>query len=633
MILERLNLPDLLEDEINALEELKKKRAEGVPRKRQESGVITSKATSKRQNVTVNIRYIKRDDTQSEDQVISETVNGDDSGAVSDRIINNYKQFSGKTKDTDSRKADKRDSNEIFENSNTEDSNTNDHTPEKVGKMKNKSENQCNDTETNSLMNVGDVSLTDLLDSCQEPEEERDVSSIIGSLRVGSTPGDYCSQSTQENLVISSTKIDRAMELPSKTSTPINKKFNFKTKKKNDTDANVDTLPDKDLLTDKKSNEQKQSVIHKTIENRIIFSTQRQQTEKRVDTRKEKKVKKDRKEGYSSDDELSPIVKSSRARLVCIKDKKSTNIGEGPSSSGMPASRRKGIENVLKKKPADDLKNTLEEHKPDKSNEGRKKKRSSSSDNDKHLSNKTSAPEKENTAVTLNRDTDKSKSAAKSNISSTTLTKLKKFQFDESKSRIFSGSDSSGISDSSISLTDSMISGNLWTNENDTGSGVSQKSLHKENEIPLLSNKTENGTKESANNKKETDGDKLRKFGFKRKIDTVEKVIELKSENENVINTKTDLSAQVVSSQTFTESTGQLESSKSEKKGPSWLATLKAKFSSPVLNFSVSKATEKKSSAYNGSHGNDVDDDLDDIDFDGSDFLSTLNKSKRQKTN
>ena len=499
MILERLNLQDLLEEEKETLLELEKlKESQKSNPPAQKKSPCTRSEINKTTGILVertieNIKSVNHSDVEVSNvpeclpkNNSNETYKGSsDSNPV--QVIDgksNHVRASQITSKTSTK-------NEIGQLPASQITNRN------AGKM--------DKPNMDKSLNIQDISLTEMLNSSNEDENPVNVSSIIGSLRVGQSLTDVASQSS----MVGSTIQERSgkSDVPSRTSTPIRphsggKKISAPPNKAPTSKSQLSlasTYNGPKSNTDSLDNQGK-SAIRKTIENRLTQvnykSTVSEQsksemnmdsdiltaiegehklicvTDKQAKKSKEKPGKKlssklkeklniaaskdnqsvdNEKRGNDFDEkddfeaaETASIVGRKRKRIAVIDD--SDDEGESISET----KKMKDKMNNFNKKNAEPLK-----HSKSKSTMDKRRKVTKSKQSEKDF--KSSSKDSGNSNKELNEGTNDSTPG--SAVSKKTVSKLQKFAFDDSKS---SSSDSFL---SNTSLSSSMLSGSLWISD------------------------------------------------------------------------------------------------------------------------------------------------------------------------
>ena len=369
-------------------------------------------------------------------------------------------------------------------------------------------------------LNIQDVSLTEMLNSSNEDEDPVNVSSIIGSLRVGQSLTDVASQAS----LVGSNVQERNMKanVPSKTSTPIRphssgKNVSVPTNKPSTSKSQLSlasTYNGPKSNTDSLENQEK-SAIRKTIENRLTQVNY-----------KSALTEQSRSEADTNNDLLTAI--EGEHRLICVTDKQAKKSKE--KSGKKLSSKLKEKLNIAasKDKASVDMEqrgNAFEENGDFEtagttSVVGRKRKRinviddsDDENDNESGKSSKTKDQINKEGAETMRHSSAKQKSdkrrkvvKSKENtkdsqstskdsgkidntlnessndptpaaiVSKKTLSKLQKFAFDDSRS---SSSDSFL---SNTSLSSSMLSGSLWISHDKTGKSSQKTDSGADNE-------------------------------------------------------------------------------------------------------------------------------------------------------
>ena len=355
-------------------------------------------------------------------------------------------------------------------------------------------------------LNIQDVSLTEMLNSSSEDEDPVNVSSIIGSLCVGQSLTDVASQASLVGSNVQETNMKA--NVPSKTSTPIRphssgKNVSFPTNKPSTSKSQLSlasTYNGPKSNTDSLENQEK-SAIRKTIENRLTQVNY-----------KSALTEQSRSEADTNNDLITAI--EGEHRLICVTDKHAKKSKE--KSGKKLSSKLKEKLNIAadKDKVSVDMEqrgNAFEENDDfetaDTTNAGRKRKRINVIDDsddeydkesDKSSKTKDQINRKDKETMRHSnakpksdkrRKVDKSEESSKDSqstskesgksyetfnessndstpalvVSKKTISKLQKFAFDDSRS---SSSDSFL---SNTSLSSSMLSGSLWISNDKTG--------------------------------------------------------------------------------------------------------------------------------------------------------------------
>lgn len=339
------------------------------------------------------------------------------------------------------------------------------------------------------------------------------------------------------------------------------------------------------------------SVIRQTIENRLT------QVPRISDETKDVKEKVE--------------AKSTKSKLVCVKEKRSTNIGESANVSGkvkksLTKYERNKKEKNIERKTADKGDTEIS---PEKITDVKRKRTSSDnlSDSDENCEYANTQKKRKGIRTdrdfdTLSQNTNKDESesnlnASKSNkncflktktISGSTLSKLKKFQFDESKSNILNGS-----VNSEPCMTETLLSGSCWVNANDRSDRRENLSNHN---ISFEENaESVSGKSECASEKQRS---RIETSSFENDFEKILK----STTNAEELKTADTFQKPVVTS---------TKQSQKKNESPSWLVTLNKKFSSPSITTSC---TPFSSSVFSVNDGKDTDDD----NFEDSTFLTKL---------
>lgn len=635
MILERLNLPELLEEEKQTLQELEKLK------------------TSQKANP---VQQKKSPCVRSE---INRTT-----GIIVERTIENIASVSHINSEI------KKNEKEIVTSEQTS-----------INKVETRlcalssqavSKSKVVSNQLDKSLTVHDKSLSDMLNSSNEDEDSVNVSSIAGSLHVGETFTDLTSQSS----VVASNMPGKINDtkLPSKTSTPIcakqGKGIAFVTKVVDKTETTGGTNLEPTNINSPVTSEK--SAIRKTIENRLTQVSHRSIVPDELKSISE------------ANNDILTVIEGEH-KLICVTDNQAKKSREKTG---------KKLSSLLKKKldavAAKDKQNEKEikNDKDDFEKENpicavRKRKRiamienesDESSDNhidsatdktnrnsvEKDIENATSPKDKFKSTKTVKKTTNKLSenfvkggsgnkhsikshtsnkqvnessniSTPSSKVSNSTLSKLQKFAFDVSKSDRSSSSDSFL---SNTSLSSSMLSGSLWvpdknceksceksetkcvsysselltldetSNKKDTSSAfVNGKVPDKEK--TENENKPQNSIVTALSSSAATDSEIAKaRTDLHQKFGLTSKHVSQKDKLKNISNTSSAHSVLQA-----TENTSILnKSSVLTASSPSWLAALKSKKPSPI--FSISEA-------------DDLDLDLDDLEF-------SDNPLKRQK--
>ena len=491
MILERLNLQELLEEEKKNLEELEKLKTSqrSNPPKQKSPG---AKSEVNRTTGIIVERTIENIDHNNHTSVVS--------GAEKTPDFVSKIRNSQLVSQTDT-EPDKEQHTEADSKPNI--------SPENLRKK------PLGNKQVNKSLNIHDVSLTDMLDSSIEDDENANVSSIVGSLCVGST---YTNLSSQASFASTNNqKSNMKLSVPSKTSTPIrthkdkntkvNPNFNSSGTRGlfSSTEENRPLVPPDENQAANKIRTEK-STVRKAIENRLTQVNHRSNpTEPSMDG------------SEANHDFLSTI--EGEHKLICVTDKQAKKSKEN-SGKKLASKLKQKLNALASGKKQDD--NNMQIDKDDFEEEnpivGRKRKRTAVIEDDddddifdsinttknedsmkvnragpeslkgrgvgkprkgktkpskpavKHNSEEVSAnkrPSDDSVPPTGRRDTENG-----SNISKSTLSKLQKFAFDDSRSDKSASSDSF---ESNSSLSSGMLSGSLWLSDK-TGTNSAAKS-------------------------------------------------------------------------------------------------------------------------------------------------------------
>ena len=487
MILERLNLPDLLEEEKKNMEELAKLK---ISQRVNPSEQKTSPCTRSEVNRTTGIIVERTVENIGPASHVGLDSAGD---KVNDLVleIRATQQVPAAEKNPGKTQGTENESRPHMKISDTV------------------SKKTAGSNQMNKSLNIHDVSLTDMLNSSNEDEESVNVSSIIGSLRVGQT----FSNATSESSLIGSNiqKKNLKSDLPSRTSTPIRSHQD----KNNIADTDSRTIHVRGLFSSAKAENEEQatdqisiekSAIRKTIENRLTQVSHRNNL---TDLSKNS--------AESGKDLLTSI--EGEHKLVCLTDKqakkskeykgkklssklknKLNSIAAGNKQQENSISADKddfGEENptVIRKRKRiavieddDDTDNELDSVK-DKKNAGSAKTDGDTPVSLKDKSDSSKSPKKVKQTKISVKDSAQVKHVAKdandkvsgvgtkaseprSKVSKSTLSELEKFAFDDSRSDRSSSGESFM---SNTSLTTSMMSGSLWLTDK-TGAKTTEMS-------------------------------------------------------------------------------------------------------------------------------------------------------------
>ena len=494
MILERLNLSELLEEEKKNMEELEKlKTSQRSNPPKQKSPCVRSEV-----NRTTGIIVERTIENIDHNHHTSADSAAEKSPDFVSKIRNS--QLVSKS-DTE---PDKEQHTEAYKKPNL--------SSELVSKT------PLNGKQMYKSLNIQDVSLTDMLDSSIEDEDNANVSSIVGSLCVGSTNTNLSSQSSFVST--NNQKSNRKSSVPSKTSTPIrthqdkNNKVNPNFKSGgtrslfSSTEENRPLLPPDENQAANKIRSEK-STVRKAIENRLTQVTHRSYPNELS------------KDGSEADHDFLTTIEGEH-KLICVTDKQ---VKKSKENSGKKlASKLKQKLNALasgKKQDDNNMKPDKDDFEEENPIVGRKRKRMAVIEDDddddifdsinttknedsmkvdratpesskgrggvgkpgkgktkpskpavKHTSEEISAnirSSDDSVPPTGRRDTENG-----SKVSRSTLSKLQKFAFDDSRSDRSASSDSF-VSNSSLSS--SMLSGSLWlTDKTGTNSAAKFKS-------------------------------------------------------------------------------------------------------------------------------------------------------------
>ncbi|XP_053383741.1 DNA helicase MCM9-like [Mercenaria mercenaria] len=588
MILERLNLPDLLEDEMRGIQELDHKSKSSVATK--------PPVNSYRQKCNTEIPG-----SQSDSSVINSNISVDKS---TKNHANN---------DEEEKACGHSSSGKCDEDKRTDEVQRRSQTSPNVASVVNTkvtSETVLEHTggahqhlfaSGNQTHDISNISLSDMLNSSSDDTVNscREFPHIGTSLGIVSQASHHCSAEDSHNFKM----------LPANTSTPL--RLRTPVHQQEDTsDKESDAQIEKDGKTQVTTNSKPcfKTVIRQTIENRL--------------TQIPKKIHSDvDEEEYTCDVTDKTEDNQVVSRLVCVKEKKLKNLGEYKKVSGKV---KKVLSEIQKSKKADvqidNEKSSDNIVDVQKLKEGFKRKRkkkeilSDSSDDGKDtvlLEKRPKKTEKKlvkhdkdreespaSLTISNKADSDELKSKA---VSNSTLSKLRKFQFDEAKSSALNKS-------SGTSLSSSLLSGSLWTNEN-------------ENDM----NEKDHGLDVAKVDDNEKPTNKTNQFQDERLCNTLndntkDKVNEKLHINVNKSNEKdSEIASNVVSSAGLNS-----KSSQSKTESPSWLVALNKKFTSPKINTFQSSSFASPVFSVN----EDKKDDLDDIEFEETSFLHKLQTAK-----
>ena len=496
MILERLNLQELLEEEKKNLEELEKlKTSQRSNPPKQKSPCIRSEV-----NRTTGIiveRTIENIDPNHHTSVDSAAEKVPD---LASKLRNS--QLVSKT-DTE---PDKEQHTEANSKPNI--------SSELVSKT------PLNGKQMNKSLNIQDVSLTDMLDSSIEDEDNANVSSIVGSLCVGST----YTNTSQSSFV--NQKSNMKSSVPSKTSTPIrshqdkNIKVNPNVKSGgtrglfSSTEENRPLDPPDENQAANKIRTEK-STVRKAIENRLTQVTHRSYPNELS------------KDGSEANHDFLASIEGEH-KLICVTDKQAKKSKE--NSGKKLASKLKQKLNALASGKKQDDNSNMQIDKDDFEEEnpivGRKRKRMAviedddddifdsinSTKNEDSMKVDRAAPESSKAKGGVGKHgkskTKPSKPAVKhksegisaniwssddsvppsnrrdpedsSKVSKSTLSKLQKFAFDDSRSDRSASSDSF---ESNSSVSSSMLSGSLWLSDKTGTNSAAHSKSNRDNMI------------------------------------------------------------------------------------------------------------------------------------------------------
>lgn len=548
MILERLNLQDILEEEMKQLKEIEARQKEvkasgkSLPVKPDEN--VVSPHVARIHRVTEN-QIIQPDEHQSKENQsrtdppyqINEQIDHDN---LSFKFVDNVNEISKKqcgVKETGT-----------------------------SGNL---------DKVANAGLNLSNVSLSDMLNSSGEDGAEMAPVFPV----VGANLGAISQSSLNSSVVVNSRNFQ---VLPSNASTPL------RSNKSSDKQAcQIKVAKEADEQQDDEGQiKGNPSVIQQTIQNRLTQAT-----------RKMPLVTTGTEDNELADDS---VKRSAVAKLVCVKDKKSNQIGKFKTVSGK---MKKALENIVKETDIGSNSESgtgendriehlsdFEDDLPRTKTKSRKREIVSDSDDndncselDKNILVKKSKRRKQkennesyNGSVTASKanhnkpekffgDIEATNSPTKA-VSNSTLSKLKRFQFDESKSSILSNSSFSEPIASSTSVT--------TKNENNTRTVANGQTLSYSSGMKV--NQTGN----------------------------------VQVEDQPVMTN--------VLIGTFDE---QKKVSPASVKSPAWLVTLNKKFASPVLTNNITNNSSAPKPVFNVEVKSD---ELEDLELDDCGFLSKL---------
>ena len=492
MILERLNLQELLEEEKKNLEELEKLKTSqrSNPPKPKSPGV---KSEVNRTTGIIVERTIENIDHNHHTSADSAAEKSPD---FVSKIRNS--QLVSKT-DTE---PDKEQHTEADKKPNI--------SSELVSKT------PLNDKQMNKSLNIHDVSLTDMLDSSIEDEENANVSSIVGSLCVGSTNTNLSSQASFVSTI--NQKSNMKSSVPSKTSTPIrshqdkNIKVNpnFKSGGSrglfSSTEENRPLVPPDENQAANKIRTEK-STVRKAIENRLTQVNPRSNpTEPNRD-------------GSEANHDFLTAIEGEH-KLICVTDKqaKKSKVNSGKKLASKLKQKLNAIASGKKQNDNSNMQPDKDDFEEENPIVGRKRKRMAviedddddifdsinTTKNEDSMKVNRAPPESSKAKGGVSKNgkgkAQPSKPAVKHNseevranirssddsvpptdsrdtedgakVSKITLSKLQKFAFDDSRSDRSASSDSF-VSNSSLSS--SMLSGSLWLSDK-TGTNSAAKS-------------------------------------------------------------------------------------------------------------------------------------------------------------
>lgn len=584
MILERLNLPDLLDDEMKELEVLEQKRksllkvvslVSGGP----ESCIIEP---ARKNQCAKNI-------SSAIEVGLTDKVMGDQTQSVMDSSEDG-----------------------TFAN-NTNDLKT---SPDIVRKTSGESSKAYNDNRGCGIVDnkiskniqthdVSNVSLSDMLNS----SDEDTVNSCKEFPHVGLSLGTVSQTSLQSSSEIDSRNFKVGLF---NTSTPLRIQAHTDKEENGTRGRSSEVIGSgklKEVIVSTKHDSASKSVIRQTIENRL---TQVPRISDEMEDVSEKTE-----------------AKNTKFKLVCVKEKRSTNIGEGAKVSGKVKKSLTNYERNRKEKNIGkhNQKKTADkgdtETSPGKTTDVKRKRTSSGNLSDSDDNCEYGSTQKKRKGIRRDRDFDplsqnRNKDEPESNlnaskskkdcslktktISSSTLSKLKKFQFDESKSNILNGS-----MISEPCMTETLLSGCCWVNGDD-------RSDRKENLTNHNVSFEENA--ENVSGKSECASERQRS-----RIGTPSNENELEKSSESRTNAEELKTADTFEKPIVTST----KQSQKKNESPSWLVTLNKKFSSPSVTTSC---TPFSSSVFSVNNDKDTDDD----NFEDSNFLTklqTVNRSKK----
>ena len=452
MILERLNCLDLLDEEMKRLADLQKQReiaGTSEPPENQKDAEST-KDTRKSNDRTPGIIQ----------------THGNREKPSKDRLEQ------GSPAAFDEQKNKKTDVNEI-----------------EIDRRAKQSKKKDESSDSNEL-HITNISLTDILDSSLDETQTNVRVESLERPNIGCSLGDI--SDSQRSIGLNSFNV-----LPNNASTPMAKAGKGATvgrkhlhndhhaiqelehdtvgTKVPENDAKVGNLEDMMNEEDmgKVARERKyQTQIQKTIENRLTQM-------------KTKDLKEMPSDVIDTDDELNELDDNNKmkAKLICVKQKKSKVIGESCSGSlkvkkalkeiKTKAAERQSCLREVADMDVDVVDETTDSKKLEERTTAKKRKErhivsDSNSDEERVTSKKKKTVKKSLTkAVTMCTDSERTSTrkevkatTTESGVSKKTLSKLEKFKFDESKSSL---SNSTFLSNTSIS--ESMLSGSMWADE------------------------------------------------------------------------------------------------------------------------------------------------------------------------
>jgi len=408
----------------------------------------------------------------------------------------------------------------------------------------------------NDDLHVSNVSLTDILNSSNESANDFAGTAVDEFPRIGLSCGSF-SQS-QRSVHLQSFNV-----LPANASTPL---------RKADTSNGLEGKGAAQSNDKEDEDSVKKTVIRQTIESRLTQVQTRDVAKAHVDVTEEKP---------KSDE--GPGLK-----LVCVKDKKSKKIGE---SSKMSAKVKKTMKNMFDscKKSTASSEMIVDDGTPFNGKETRVKKRKKEmailSDSEEELENVNDNKRKKDdgcsklskTEATVNQHESGRKS---SDVSLSTLSKLKQFQFNESKSSLFNSS-----TNSDGSFTESILSGALWTetdkqtlsaleNKDENAENINRCANSKNNKRTDLETECDKGVKQTKMDSSQSA--KLKQFSFK-------KVEEKSTDNKS--------NETPVESEDLSKAGGKILSLQPANKSPAWLSSINKKFSPRVSGLTVDTAS------------------------------------------